>query len=68
MLCMGDVRSAIVNLMTMEVTIFSDARLSSVEGTHLAAHSSMTSACVYKTACDHTPGVTFMQGRFAKSK
>ena len=43
---MGDVRSAVVILMT-EVTIFSDARLCSVEGTHLAAGSSMISACVY---------------------
>jgi len=44
---MGDVRSAIVNIMPMEVTIFSDARLCSVEGTVLEADSSMTSACVY---------------------
>jgi len=44
---MGDVRSAVVILMTMKVTIFSDARLCSVEGTHLAAGSSMISACVY---------------------
>jgi len=43
----GDVRSAVVILMTMEATIFSDARLCSVEGTHLATGYAMISACVY---------------------
>jgi len=65
---MGDVRSAVVILTTMEVTIFSDARLCSVEGTYLAAGSSMISECVYHTAWYHIREVIFMHGRCEKSK
>jgi hypothetical protein len=61
-------RSAVVIPMTMEVIIFSDARLCSAAGTYLAAGSSMISVCVYQTVWYHIPEGIFMQGRFEKSK
>jgi hypothetical protein len=66
--CMGDMRSAIVILVTMEVTIFSDVRLRSVANMYLAAGSSKISACIYQTAWYHNPDVIFMHRRYEKSK
>jgi len=59
---MGDVRSAVVILMTMQVTISSDARLYSVEGTYLAAGSSMISECPSHCVVSHSQKLSSCMG------